>query len=120
VRIKITKSGTYAVHHACGPIVDLELNQEIVDKFPYTRDFLNTMVDTHKCAIRVEDVAPVLSDVERIQRIIEGIVSLSKGKKEAKSNLELWARDTYGIEIDKRKNLDDIVDDLVEAITNAG
>jgi hypothetical protein len=128
MKIRITKTGSYAIHHAVGPIVELVDGQEITDICPFTIDFINTMVNVHKCAVRVkefdEETVRVADfekefDEEIVRKTIQSIIELSKNKKEAKVNLEIWSKDLYGVGIEHTKKIGEIIEYLVKVARDA-
>jgi hypothetical protein len=116
MKVKITKAGRYADSAPHLPQATVKEGEERDD----LSDFIaQTIIDTGRGIAMDETETETEEETETkkdndVRAELEGLITGTEDKKEQKQKLEEWARQKLDIEVDRRSNVSDIIDMLVE------
>ncbi len=109
-KVQLIKSGRFALHSACGPIVDFEVDDVFKGELIQNQELVKNgwAVDTDQ-ELEGELDEPVLDTIEKLQDIVSEME-----EPDAKDKIKQWGIDNYGISISRAKSVSNMLAELLE------
>ena len=132
MKVEVTKDiKNWAVHHAWGPVVNIEKGSVLDDDYPdyfkirvidagYGRQVSESVIESPEVTGEVETVGnDAVSVIDTIKNELTSIVDNSRNDKKAKQKLEEYGKKHYDIDIDRRGTVSNVIDSIMDAAKEA-